>query len=313
MTVYNAGRFLDPAIRSVTNQVFRDWEYVIVDDASTDGSTEVLKKWAAAEPRIRLILNPSNKGQTPCLNQGLRETRGTWIARQDADDLSHPLRLLRQHERITINPDLVLLGTCGRMIDENDKLVGLLDAPTTAESISWWSPFLNPFVHTSVMFRREVIAGEFGGYDESFRIAQDYDLWGRVAAQRPAANLIERLVCYRHLSSSLSKTGREIAFDEADRVSAREAERLFQKQPDQQALALLSSFRKGITPEKHTDFWRLYNSEFVLRTPQPKADAALHRLKSAGSVGGMTSIVDILEAFRLDFRTTFAWLRERYL
>ncbi len=313
MTVYNAGRFLDPAIRSITNQVFRDWEFVIVDDASTDGSTDVLQSWADAEPRIRLILNPANKGQTPCLNQGLREARGQWVARQDADDLSHPLRLLRQHERVTIHPALALLGTCGRIIDENDQLVGLLDAPATAESISWWSPFLNPFVHTSVMFRREVIWEEFGGYDETFRIAQDYELWTRVAAQCPTANLIERLVCYRHLSNSLSKTGREVAFDEADRISAREAERVFKKQPDQKSLALLSAFRKGIKPETHADFWRLYDSEFVLKMPQPKTDAALHRLKSAGSVGGLTSVMDVLHAFRMDFRTTFAWLRERYL
>lgn len=311
MTVYNAGRFLDPSIRSITNQVFRDWEFVIVDDGSSDGSIEVLKKWAAVEPRIRLILNTNNKGQTPCLNQGLREARGHWIARQDADDLSHPLRLTRQHERIVMDSDLVLLGTCGRIIDENDRLVGLLDSPTSGAGIEWWSPFLNPFVHTSVMFRKDVIE-EIGSYNESFHIAQDYDLWTRVAAQWPTTNLSERLVCYRHLGSSLSKTGKNLAFAEADQVSAREASKVFKTSPSQEVLALLSAFRAGLTKENHKNFWRFYDSELDFRSPQLKQDAAIHRLKSAGSVGGFRGVSDVFQAFRCDFATTFFWLKERY-
>lgn len=311
MTVYNAGRFLDPAIRSITNQVFRDWEFLIVDDASTDGSTDVLKQWAAAEPRIQLILNSANKGQTPCLNQGLEEASAPWVARQDADDLSHPLRLLRQHERIVVEPDLVLLGTRGRIIDENDHLVGLLDPPTRRDGMAWWSPFLNPFVHTSVMFRNETIQ-ELGGYDNSYRIAQDYDLWTRVAAVHPTTNLRERLVCYRHLGSSLSKTGKQLAFEEADRVSKREASRVFREPPDKDTLALLSAFREGLTKKSHANFWRFYHSEFVRRKPQPASEAAMHRLKSAGSVGGMLGVIDVIHAFRWDFLTTLSWLKERY-
>ncbi len=133
-TVYNAGRFFDASIRSILNQTFRDFEFLIVDDASTDGSAGVAGEWARKDSRIRVIRNEANKGQTPCLNQGLALARGRWIARQDADDLSHPLRLTRQFEHVTLKPGTVLLGTNGRIIDEGDRLVGLLDAPLTPKA-----------------------------------------------------------------------------------------------------------------------------------------------------------------------------------
>jgi len=312
MTVYNAGRFLDPAIRSITNQVFRDWEFVIVDDASTDNSREVLENWAREEPRIRLILNDRNTGQTPCLNQGLQVARGQWIARQDADDLSHPLRLIHQFEKVVTNDRLVLLGTCGRIIDENNHRVGLLDAPITMSAIAWWAPFLNPFVHTSVLVRTDVIRDEFGGYDESFRIAQDYDLWTRISAKNPAANLPARLVAYRHLSTSLSKAGKSTAFAEADLVSKREANRVFQEIPSAEDLRLISAFRSGLNQSTHKKFWVMYDRELRGRGPALKSEAAIHRLKSAGAVGGFQSLVDVAVALRADFSRTLRWFKDRY-
>ena len=182
MTVFNAGRFFDPSIRSILNQTFRNFEFLIVDDASTDGSAEVAEAWAGKDPRIRVIRNADNKGQTTCLNQGLQLARGRWIARQDADDLAHPSRLAKQHQFTTIRPEIVLLGSNGRIIDEHDRLAGLLDAPLSQQAITWTSPFLNPFMHTSVMFRTDVIRDQFGGYNEAYRIAQDYELWTRVIA-----------------------------------------------------------------------------------------------------------------------------------
>lgn len=311
MTVFNAGRFLEPAMRSISNQVFRDWEFVIVDDASTDGSAEILARWAEADSRIRLIANTQNKGQTPCLNQGLQVARGRWIARQDADDLSHPLRLMRQFERVVADDRLVLLGTAGRIIDENDKRVGLLDAPLTAEAIAWWAPFLNPFVHTAVLVKTDVIRDEFGGYDESFRIAQDYDLWTRISAKYPSANLPDRLVAYRHLTTSLSKAGRSTAFAEADHVSEREAARHFGELPSGEELSMMSAFRQGLSKSTHRGFWNFYHKNFRIRSL--RREAALHRLKSAGAVGGILGIGDIIKALALDLRGTLLWFKDRYV
>jgi len=244
MTCFNGGRFLAPSIASIAAQTFRDWEFLIVDDASTDRSREVASGWAARDPRIRLIENSRNKGQTACLNQGLAEARGKWIARQDADDLSHPLRLTRQFETVTARPDLVLLGTSARMIDAGDRLCGLLDVPLRPATTSRAACFLNPFLHTSVFFRRDAAMESCGGYDTRFRIAQDYDLWCRMLEIGPCANLSARLVAYRHLPGSLSKAGSETAFSEAAVIADRYCENKFPGM-DAGNRAALAALREG--------------------------------------------------------------------
>jgi len=318
MTVYNAGRFLDPSIRSILGQAFRNFEFLIVDDASTDGSVEVVEQWTRRDDRVRLIRNEFNKGQTPCLNQGLRLARGKWVARQDADDLSHPTRLAEQFQFTTMHPEVVLVGTNGRIIDEHDRLTGLLDAPLSHASITWTAPFLNPFMHTAVLFRTDLIRDTFGGYDETFRIAQDYELWTRVLATHPTANLAQRLVCYRHLESSLSKNGRERAFAEAELVSRRESERLFRVPPDPNEHTLIARFREGLRAEDRRAFWAFYNRELE-KLSDPPADlnrtVAQHHLKAAGALAGShprAALAELATAARRDFRTTLGWLAARY-
>jgi glycosyltransferase involved in cell wall biosynthesis len=319
MTVFNAGRFFEPSIRSILNQTFRNFEFLIVDDASTDGSADAAEKWAARDPRIRLIRNPENKGQTACLNQGLSLARGRWIARQDADDLAHPSRLARQHRFLTIYPDVVLLGTNGRIIDAHDRLVGLLDAPLSQQGITWTSPFLNPFMHTSVMFRADIIRDQFGGYNEDYRIAQDYELWTRVIATHEAANLPQRLVCYRHLATSLSKAERNVAFAEADQVSAREARRVFGRSLDKSEARLIAAFREGLDPGTRRAFWQLY-AELLSKEDARAGDiprtVAMHHLKAAGALSSSApgaAIAEIFKALRADFQATLGWLATRYL
>ena len=313
MTVFNAGRFLDASIRSIALQTFQDWEFLIVDDASTDGSAEVVESWAKKDARIRVIRNGSNKGQTPCLNQGLREARGTWIARQDADDLSHPLRLTRQFEQVTVDPALALVGTCGRIIDGADRLCGLLDVPLTSESIRWSSSLLNPFLHTSVMFQRDVVMDEFGGYDESFRISQDYDLWMRVIGRHPSANLPWRLVCYRNLDTALSKVGRTTAFDEARRISERAEASSFGRELSQEERRLIALFREGLDPADRRAFWRVYDPLSArLKSPDRPRLIAAHHLKVAGACGAGARCLEILAALRQDPAFVTRWLVERW-
>lgn len=312
MTVFNAGRFLDASIRSIVNQTFSDWEFLIVDDASTDGSAARAAGWAQVDPRIRLISNAANQGQTPCLNQGLREARGAWIARQDADDLSKPDRFARQ---VAASGELALLGTNGWMIDGNDRVVGLVDVPLGQESIVRTSPILNPFLHTSVLARTAVIRDELGGYDESFRIAQDYELWTRVLARHPAANLAERLVCYRHLPTSLSKSGRSAAFEEARRVSEREARRVFPRALSAGEHALLAAFREGLDERNRKAFWHLYAG--LCGTPKHRKDAArtaaLHHLKAAGAMQRRgAALAEVGAALWGAPGVTLGWLAQRF-
>ena len=313
MTVFNAGRHLDASIRSIVAQTFQDWEFVIVDDASTDGSAEIVESWATKDARVRVIRNSDNKGQTPCLNQGLREARGTWVARQDADDLSHPLRLTRQFERVTVEPGLALVGTCGRIIDGADRLCGLLDVPLTSASIRWSTPLLNPFLHTSVMFRRDVVLDDLGGYDEGFRISQDYDLWARLTAQKPSANLPWRLVCYRNLDTALSKVGRTTAFDEAGKISEMAEVSSFGRELSSEERRLVTSFREGLDPADRRAFWKVYDSLLpLLKSPDRSRLTAGHHLKVAGACGPVAKSMEILSAFRQDPAFVTRWLAERW-
>ena len=314
MTAFNAGKYLSASIRSICQQAFQDWELLVVDDASTDGSADVASEWAAKDQRIRVIRNDVNKGQTPCLNQGLRVARGKWIARQDADDLSHPLRLTRQFERASRDPALALLGTCGRIIDSNDKLCGLLDVPLDAASVRWCAALLNPFLHTSVMFRKDVVLGEFGGYDENFLISQDYDLWTRMIARYPSANLPARLVCYRNLASALSKTGRATAFDEARAVSERTELFSFGRELGFAERELASAFREGRPIGDRRVFWNWYNGLQANLDACARARLlASHHLKLAGSLSQnpAAALAEVLAAFRSAPGFAANWLAER--
>ena len=318
MTVYNAGTFLEPSIRSILGQSFADFEFLIVDDCSTDGSAELAES-ASQDPRINVIRNAQNRGQTACLNLGLGLARGRWIARHDADDLADPDRLALQYQAAQRTPEIVLLGTNGRIINKQNKLVGLLDAPLSDEGIAWTAPFLNPFMHTSVMFRADVIRDEFGGYDESYRIAQDYELWTRVISRYRSANLPQRLIDYRHLATSMSKVWREQAFAEAGQVSQREVRRTFKRELDKTEAQSLARFREGLTPSHRRAFWKLYYellAERDARTSDMRRTIAMHHLKAAGALSSQSprlALAEILAAMKTAPTTTIGWLATRYL
>lgn len=312
MPVFNAERHLDASIASIVGQDFRDWELVAVDDGSTDGSPEILARWAACDPRVRVIANPANKGQTPCLNQGLAACRGGWVARQDADDLSHPRRFSRQMAHVAGHPEVVLLGTQGILINEGGVRMGLLDVPRDANGIAWCAPFLNPFLHTAVMFRRDVVLAA-GGYDESCRIAQDYELWTRLAAGHSTANLAQRLVSYRHAESSLSKTGRDLAFAEADRVSDREVRRLLGRPWRAEERVLVSAFRQGMGAGLRRGFWKMIRAmeRETSRILPGELRAAWH-LRLAGA-GGAAAAGEVAAAFGVAPFATARWFCGRFL
>ncbi|MDP2905704.1 MAG: glycosyltransferase [Candidatus Omnitrophota bacterium] len=177
MTVYNGGRFLRQAVESVLAQSYSDFEFLIVDDASSDGSLEIIK--AYQDPRIRIIQNSLNKGQTASLNIGLREARGEFIARIDADDIALP-RWLEYQTRVARNgPENAVISSRVGVINENGFVKQLLDIPQTHEGMVLRSLTASPVNHGGSLIKREVIL-QYGGYDESFRILADYDLWIRL-------------------------------------------------------------------------------------------------------------------------------------
>lgn len=291
MTVFNGGRFLEPAVESILRQSWGDFEFVIVDDASGDGSVEALNSFAAKDRRVRLFCNAENTGQTACLNQGLREARGEWIARQDADDLSSPRRLEAQCHAVADSPDIVLLGVNGRIINEAGACMGLIHAPLTDAGIRWALPFRNPFIHTGVLFRRCRPDGTVVQYNPDYRICQDWELWARLAGEGRVANLEERLVFYRHSPRSLSNQFSERTREENRRVVAEIWKNHFPARPLSPAEAdLLENFREGLRPETWGMFESFYSEARaawcgVGRARDGQAEA-VHFLQAAGALAG---------------------------
>jgi glycosyltransferase involved in cell wall biosynthesis len=293
MTVFNGGRFLAESVESILAQSFRDFEFVIVDDASTDGSVAVLEAYASRDPRIRLFCNPQNSGQTACLNQGLAACRGDWVARQDADDLSHPRRLSAQCREVGRRPGLVLLGVNGRVINEAGAAVGLIHAPLSDGGIRWALPFRNPFIHTGVVFRRCRPDGSPVTFDPAFRICQDWELWSRLAGDGEVANLEDRLVLYRHHAGSLSNHFSPRAREENRLVVAEIWRSHFPVRPlTSEEAGLLEAFREGLLPEQWEKFKTFYagaRRAWLAGDPGRNRDRqaeAVHFLQAAGALAG---------------------------
>lgn len=200
LPVFNGERFVAAAIGSILAQTWRDLEVIVVDDASTDRTPALLRQ--IADPRVRVLTAAANEGLPRALNRGLDAASGALIARQDADDVSHPQRIERQVAFLEAHGDVALLGTQGRVIDEAGTVVGRVDRPTAWPAIRWFSLLDTAFIHTSVMFRRAV-ARAAGGYDPRLPLAEDFDLWGRMMRTHRAANLDERLVDYRSWHASI--------------------------------------------------------------------------------------------------------------
>lgn len=253
MAVFNGERYLGPAVESILKQTYRDFELVIVDDGSTDGSRAIARAYGDA--RVRLVENERNLGQAASLNRGLHLARGELIARQDVDDLSHPKRLSRQVEVMRAHPDLALVGTQGRVIDQTGARVGAINRCREPVSIRWYHLFDNPFIHTSVMFRRAVVLDELGGFDESFSYAQDYELWSRVLQAHRVLNLPDRLVDYRwHATSRTGATQNGVGLhqrsaefhDLLQRVIRRNSAAVFGEELSAVEVELMCGFALGI-------------------------------------------------------------------
>ncbi|HYR89104.1 MAG TPA: glycosyltransferase [Terriglobia bacterium] len=197
MTVYNGLPYLREAIDSVLNQGFRDYEFLIVDDASTDQSVETIQSYS--DGRIRLLKNPKNIGQNASLNKGLAEACGEFIVRLDQDDVCLPGRIERQIAFLSENPQIALVGTWAYSMDERSrkrsiwkwrvddfgKLVGSLLLGRCA------------ILHPSAAYRKQSVVGA-GGYDGSFGIASDYALWiDLILAGERAAVIPQQLIMYR--------------------------------------------------------------------------------------------------------------------
>ncbi|MEJ7654277.1 MAG: glycosyltransferase [Chloroflexia bacterium] len=205
--VYNGERYISEAVESVLNQTHKLFEYIIVDDGSTDGTREILESFAARDDRI--VLAPqSNQGQAASLNQALEMASNDWVAILDHDDHSEPTRLERQVRALVANPEIRVLGTYVYGINAHGKRIGLFEwGPTTVEAFEALKDNEDLVIpaHPSVMLHRPTILA-LGGYDGRFGAAADAELWSRVSDQNLILALPEPLTSYRIHNNSMSFT-----------------------------------------------------------------------------------------------------------
>ncbi|MGK7897388.1 MAG: glycosyltransferase [Xenococcus sp. (in: cyanobacteria)] len=198
MSVYNGELYLEAAIESILRQTFNDFNFLIIDDASTDQTSAILKKFSQQDSRIKIITNKQNKGLAYSLARGVEAAKTAWIARMDADDIAIRDRLEKQINYIEENPETDILGSYALNINDRGEILGARKVPLNHENISRliWT---NPLIHPTVLFRRSAIL-EIGSYYSKTRqrIPEDYQLWFRAcAAGLRFANLPEPLIYYR--------------------------------------------------------------------------------------------------------------------
>jgi len=191
----NGSRYLEESLGSLAAQSYPSIEILCVDDGSTDPTPEILRAFAGRHPGVRLH-RTEGIGLAGALALAATHARGVYLARQDDDDRSHPERIARQVATLDAHPDTAVLGTAATVLDEGGNRVATYPVTTDPASIRRTLHRATPFVHGSVMMRRDAYE-RAGGYRAAFRASQDFDLWLRIAPDAGLANLPEPLYEWR--------------------------------------------------------------------------------------------------------------------
>lgn len=217
MGVYNRRHFLAETIDSVLGQTLRNFELIAVDDGSTDGSGEILERYARQDNRVVVLSAPRNAGIAASLNRAIARARGRYLAVMDSDDVTLPHRLEAEFKHLEAHPEIVLLGAHVKLIDydgaEVDARIHLpevhLEIDQALLGAGW------PIVHPTVMMRSDLVR-EAGGYNEGFRSNVDHELFLRLAERGSLANLPDVLLSYRihHRAMTAQRTSLDHCFVE---------------------------------------------------------------------------------------------------
>lgn len=212
MPVYNSEEFLRECIDSILNQTFTDFEFLICDDGSTDGSNEILSSYN--DPRIKLFRNEQNLGLVYSLNNLIDQSQGEYLARQDSDDISLPNRFQKQIDFLNKHSEITLCGTNNTIF--GDKKIKLF-RPQNDDELKAWMIIHNPISHTSVMFRK---SNPPVYYDKSFFPAEDYALWFELSKTSKIANLPDHLIYYRWHNKGISQLKRDKQIEKSNIIRA---------------------------------------------------------------------------------------------
>ncbi len=210
MPVYNSDKYMREAIESILNQTFQDFEFIIIDDGSTDMSLEIALDYQKHDARIQVHCHEQNKGIVKGRNAGLQLAKGKYIAWMDSDDISVPERLTKQYLFMQSHPDIGVTSANAIMIDESGKSISVIQMPQTHNLILWAFCFYDPIINPAVMANRELCI-QIGGYrdlakDRTEYFPEDYDLWVRISKHTHFRNFNEPLLKLRKHSQNITKT-----------------------------------------------------------------------------------------------------------
>lgn len=265
MAAYNAESFITETLDSILEQTFTDFEFIIIEDCSTDRTPEILTEYAARDQRVKLVFNEQNYGPS-CRNRGLKLAQGRYISIMDADDIAQPERLAQQVIFLEKNPTIGVMSTDFINIDEYGATIARHHYPTTDIGIRWKMLFHSSFCNSSLLFRQTLLAELDVAFDKT-SYAEDYELYDRMLLITAGANLSEYLQSVRVHGSQISSRHRTKQQTSADQVSQRAIHRLLDRE-DFLTLDEVNMLR----------YW--YHAHKLTRPPTPTdfalADKALH-------------------------------------
>lgn len=277
MPVYNAGEFLREAIDSILAQTFKDFEFIIVDDASTDYSWEIIKWFKNQHPKkirvIRLTKNRNNGGDA-CANEGYKLARGKFIARMDADDIAHPKRLEKQVKYLQGHQNVILLGTQAYVINRDGNITGEKREPTNHTEIENDYFKYHPIIHPSVIIRRSLLPKRNYLYKIKYNANNDLLTFFELLNYGKFANLPEKLLYYRIHGGNDSLVDPKRKFANTFKIRMQAWRELgYKPTPVAVALTFIQLLISSTMPEKVITFlymtWRgLSKPQSVLKAPR---------------------------------------------
>lgn len=193
MSAYNEEKHLKSTIKSILNQTFTDFEFIIINDGSTDGTQQILEDYEKRDKRIKLVVNDKNIGIAKSLNRGIKEAKGKYVAIMDAGDISHSERFKKQFEFLERRSDVYILGTEGYWIDGKKQIIGSWEVPLIVDGTLLYKT--GGAIHPSIMIRRELFE-KIGLYDVNYKTSLDFDFYMRALKTGfKIANFPEFLIC----------------------------------------------------------------------------------------------------------------------
>ncbi len=203
MSVYNTDKYLDESIKSILAQTYENFEFILINDGSTDASLEIIEKYAHKDKRI-ILISRENRGLIASLNEGIKLARGEYIARMDADDISLPTRFEEQLAFMKRNEGIGVCGTAVIGFGENIKR-SIWRLSTNDSSLKTELLFSSIFAHPSVIFKKSLFTQYNLSYESEFKHAEDFRLWTKMAEFTRFANLKKPLLKYRILENSVTR------------------------------------------------------------------------------------------------------------